>query len=105
MKRLLSIAICAFLLAGCVNCYTRCPLTDPRVESVYQSSKSAAGASMLVAFPQVMACAPSKGISWVNVCTIPLGLLGLCDAVVEAAIDTVCLPVDIPLANMRDGDE
>ena len=105
MKRLLSIALCACLFSGCVNCYTRCPFTDSRIESAYQSSKFAADASILVAFPQVMSCAPSEGISWINVCTIPLGLLVLCDAVVEAAIDTVCLPVDIPLANMREGNE
>lgn len=105
MKRILLMTAVAASFCGCVNCYTRCPFTDSRIESVYQSSKFAAGASMLVAFPQMMSCAPSEGISWMNVCTIPLGLLVLCDAVVEAAIDTVCLPVDIPLANMREGNE
>ena len=89
------------LMTGCVNLYTRCPGTDARIEEVYQSSRAAAGMSALVAFPQAMSDGPSRGFMWANIFTIPLGCLGLCDAAVEACIDTVCLPVDWPLAASR----
>lgn len=93
------VAIC--ICCGCVNCYTRWPTTDEKITMVYQCSREAAGLSVLVAFPQMMSDGPSRGFMWENIFTVPLGCLCLCDAAVEACIDTVCLPVDWPLAASR----
>ena len=100
------IAALALLLSGCVNCYTRCPGTDGEITEVYQSSRMAAGASLIVAFPQMMSDCPSDYGAYapLNILTIPLGVLVLGDAVVEAAVDTVCLPVDWPLSCARRKD-
>lgn len=91
----------AMLMCGCVNIYTRWPTTSERIERVYQCSREAAGLSMLIAFPQMMSDVPGQGYMWENIFTIPVGCLCLCDAVVEACVDTVCLPVDWPLAASR----
>ncbi len=91
----------ASMFSGCVNLYTRCPTTDEKITMVYQCSREAAGLSVLVAFPQAMSDGPSRGFMWENIFTIPLGCLCMCDAAVEACIDTVCLPVDWPLAASR----
>ena len=88
-------------MCGCVNCYTRWPTTDEKITMVYQCSREAAGLSVLVAFPQMMSDVPNGGFMWENIFTIPVGCLCLCDAAVEACIDTVCLPVDWPLAASR----
>ena len=89
---------------GCVNLYTRCPWTNERIDRVYQCSREAAGLSLLVAFPQMMSdCPGDNGYMWENIFTVPLGCLCLCDAAVEACVDTVCLPVDWPLAASRKG--
>ena len=102
MKRL--IMICAVVLcAGCVNLYTRWPTTEEKITMVYQCSREAAGLSVLVAFPQMMSDGPHETYIWENIFTVPLGCLCLCDAAVEACIDTVCLPVDWPLAASRKG--
>jgi len=95
--------ICAVVLcAGCVNLYTRWPTTEEKITMVYQCSREAAGLSVLVAFPQMMSDCPSdNGYMWENIFTVPLGCLCLCDAAVEACIDTVCLPVDWPLSASR----
>jgi len=90
---------------GCVNLYTRWPTTDEKITMVYQCSREAAGLSVLVAFPQAMSDGPSRGFMWENIFTIPLGCLCLCDAAVEVCVDTVCLPVDLPLAASRRGGE
>ena len=42
---------------------------------------------------------------WENIFTVPLGCLCLCDAVCEAAIDTVCLPFDWPISAKRKRDQ
>ena len=103
MTRIFRITCAALLLSacGCVNLYTRCPWTDERIERVYQCSREAAGLSILVAFPQMMSDGPHETYIWENIFTVPLGCLCLCDAVVEACVDTVCLPVDWPLAASR----
>lgn len=98
------VAALALLLSGCVNCYTRCPGTDGEITEVYQSSRMAAGASLIVAFPQMMSDVPGTGFDPFNIFTIPLGVLVLGDAVAEAAVDTVCLPVDCPLSRARRKD-
>ena len=87
--------------AGCVNVYTRFPTTSERIERVYQCSREAAGLSILVAFPQMMSDSPGAGYMWENIFTIPLGCLCLCDAAVEAVVDTVCLPYDWPVSASR----
>lgn len=100
------IAVCALsLAAGCVNLYTRFPTTNAKIEQVYQSSRQAAGLSIIVAFPQMMSDAPGQGYMLENVFTVPLGCLCLCDAVCEAAIDTVCLPFDWPISAKRKRDQ
>lgn len=100
------IAACALSLeAGCVNLYTRFPTTNAKIEQVYQSSRQAAGLSIIVAFPQMMSDAPGQGYMLENVFTVPLGCLCLCDAVCEAAIDTVCLPFDWPISAKRKRDQ
>ena len=91
------------LMTGCVNLYTRCPGTDEKITQVYQCSREAAALSIIVAFPQMMSDAPHDAYRWENIFTVPLGCLCLCDAAVEACIDTVCLPVDWPLSASRKG--
>jgi hypothetical protein len=105
MKRFQIVTLCALaMLAGCVNIYTRWPTTDERIERVYQCSREAAALSVIVAFPQMMGDGPHDAYIWENTFTIPLGCLCLCDAAVETCIDTVCLPVDWPLAESRKDD-
>ena len=88
--------------AGCVNIYTRFPTTDERIERVYQCSREAAALSVIVAFPQMMSDCPDEyGFRPMNVLTVPLGCLCLCDALVEAVVDTVCLPYDWPVSAAR----
>lgn len=86
---------------GCVNCYVRCPGTDARVERVYQSTVMSAAVPYLVAFPQEIGATGDGGLMWENVFTVPIGCLFLADVACEAAIDTVCLPVDWPLSASR----
>lgn len=62
----------------------------------------AAGASVIVAYPQMMSTTGGNGFEFVNIFTIPLGLLVFCDAVCEFPVDTVCLPFDIPISSARD---
>lgn len=100
-KKLLMVCV-SLLAGGCVNLYTRWPTTDPRIETCYQCTREAAAISVIVAFPQAMSDGPSRGFMWENIFTIPfLGLPCAVDAVCEACIDTVSLPVDWPLAASR----
>ena len=94
-------------VCGCVNIYTRWPTTDERIDRVYQCSREAAALSVICSFPQMMSDNPGKsGFMWENIFTIPfLGLPCAADAVCEACIDTVCLPVDWPLAAARNKKE
>ena len=109
MKRILTLAIgvCALAsLAGCVNCYTRCPGTPAKVGRVYQSTRTAAAASVICAFPQMMSDAPSDyRFMALNLLTIPLGVAVLADAMCEAAVDTVCLPADFAIAKCRESED
>ena len=100
------VMVCALaLLAGCVNCYVRCPGTDARIEAVYQPSRAALGCSIICAFPQMMSDCPSDyGPKAYNALTVPLGLLVLGDALCEAVVDTACLPVDHFIAEIRKDD-
>jgi len=99
--KVFAVSVIAFA-CGCVNLYTRFPTTDERITKVYQCSREAAGLSVLLSFPQAMSDGPSRGFMWENLLTIPfLGLPCAVDAVCEACIDTVCLPVDWPLAASR----
>ena len=96
------------LMTGCVNLYTRCPGTDEKITQVYQCSREAAALAVIGSFPQMMSDNPSTSGSWCweNLISIPfIGLPFAVDAVCEACIDTVCLPVDWPLAASRKEDE
>lgn len=87
----------AVAVSGCVSvAYTRNPFSDSELQVTYQATRTAAMASIIVAFPQMMSDCPSDYGAYVplNILTVPLGLLVLCDAVVEAVPDTVCWPVD-----------
>lgn len=102
-KALQFVTACALaLLAGCANCYMRCPGTDARIEAVYQPSRAALGCSLICAFPQMMSDCPSDyGPKAYNALTVPLGLLVLGDAICEAAADTALLPADYIIAKSR----
>ena len=102
MKKLATIAMAA-ILCGCINGYTRFPTTDAKIERVYQCSREAAALSIVCSFPQCMSDNPGDGgFMWENCFTIPfLGLPCAVDAVCEACIDTVLLPVDWPLSASR----
>ena len=101
MKSILILSA-ALILGGCVNCYTRFPTTNERIERVYQCSREAAALSVIIAFPQMMSDNPGDGgFMWENIFTVPLGCLCLCDAACEAVIDTVCLPFDWPISAAR----
>lgn len=90
------------LVCGCMNLWTRNPLTDTRIERCYQSSSMMAGGALIMAFPQMMSDAPSsRGFSPWNLITIPCGCVVLCDAACEAVLDTVFLPADWPLSSYR----
>ena len=105
MKKILILATLVSL-TGCVNSFTRCPGTSARVESVYQSTRTAAAASVICAFPQMMSDAPSDyRFMAYNLLTIPLGVAVLADAVCEAAVDTACLPADFAIAKHREREE
>lgn len=105
MKSILILSA-ALILGGCVNCYTRFPTTNERIERVYQCSREAAALSVIIAFPQMMSDNPGDGgFMWENIFTIPLGCLCLCDAACEAVIDTVCLPFDWPISAARRKDK
>ena len=105
--RRIQLAMAAFALAcgGCMNLWTRCPGTDRKIEEVYQSTRTMAALSLVGAFPQMMSDAPDRGWRWENCISIPfLGFPLAVDAVCEGVIDTVCLPVDWPLAESRKDD-
>ena len=94
-------ALC--VCCGCVNIYERFPTTAPRIENVYQSTSVAAALTIVASFPQTMADG-KRDFMWENCLTIPfLGLPCAVDTVLEACVDTVCLPVDLPLAASRRG--
>ena len=100
LSMLTAVAVAAF--AGCMNMYNRAPWTRGRIERMYQSSREAAGMAIVVSFPQMMCDTGSGGLIVENILTVPfLGLPCAVDAVCEAAIDTVLLPIDWPLSAAR----
>ena len=106
MKRLMAMAMLA-LCGGCLNMYTRAPWTEPEIVSVYQCSREAAALSVICSFPQMMSDAGhDDAFMWENCLTIPfLGLPCAADAICEACLDTVFLPVDRPLSVHRQPKE
>lgn len=48
------IAVVAFALSGCMNCYVRCPGTNTKITTTYQSTRDMFVWSYVVMFPQVM---------------------------------------------------
>jgi uncharacterized protein YceK len=99
----LLVAAVMAMLSGCMNLWTRNPLTDTRIQRCYQSTSTMASGALIVAFPQMMSDSPSISRSfnpW-NILTIPAGCLVFCDAACEAVLDTVFLPVDWPLSSYR----
>jgi len=102
-----AIIICAaaLALAGCVNLYTRCPGTDAAVVETYQSTAAAAGTAFVVMFPQVMMPSGRNKILFPeNLISVPLGCLCFIDVACEAAVDTVCWPVDSVWLSKRDNN-
>ena len=98
-------ALAGIALTGCVNCYTRCPGTHARVEDAYQSTRTAAMASVICAFPQIMSdCPGDYRLLPLNLLTVPMGVVALADTVCEAAVDTVCLPADFAIAKCRESE-
>lgn len=103
MKKLLLMVLMACILSGCMNLWTRNPMTDTEITSVYQSSRLMAGSAIIVAFPQMMSdCPYEPGFILMNLISIPIGGLVMCDAVCEAVLDTVFLPFDWPISAYRD---
>lgn len=102
IARMVFIVVACFAVCGCINLmYTRNPLPDARINEVYQSTRIAAPASYIIAFPQTMSPSGGGGFMAANILTIPAGCVVLVDAACEAVVDTVCLPVDWPLAAHR----
>lgn len=102
LKRTLLALVLASLLSGCMNLYTRCPGTPPRIEDTYQSTFCTSAMAYVVMFPQVvMASHNNKILFPENLISIPIGCLCFVDVAVEAAIDTVCYPADAMLRNNR----
>ena len=97
---LLASAMLVFL-CGCINAYTRFPWSEPRIEETYQCTHQAAVLTFVASFPQVMDDG-RQGFMWGNCLTIPfLGVPCAVDTVLEACVDTVCLPVDMFIADSR----
>lgn len=90
-KMILSIALIA--ASGCMNLYTRMP-GSPEIDRPYQCTREALAMSCIVAFPQMMSPTGSEGLSWLNLVSIPVGLVVAADGCLEAVVDTVCLPYD-----------
>lgn len=88
-------------LTGCMNLYTRCPGTDSKIESCYQSTRWMGTLSVVVAFPQIMSSGASDSFYMENIITIPCGLVCLADTACEAVLDTVFLPFDYPISRYR----
>ncbi len=107
MRKVFPILLAA-IMSGCMNCYVRAPWTDGRIERVYECSREVAALSVICAFPQMMSDSPSTSGSWcwANLFTVPfMGLPCAVDALCEGVVDTVCLPIDWPLAEARKEDK
>lgn len=105
LKRLLTVASIATTMciaSGCVNLYTRCPFTEKKIERTYQSTGEAYSLSIIISWPQIMSDNPGDGGFMVeNLLTIPIGFLGMCDTACEGVLDTVFLPADLVISDIR----
>ena len=86
--------------SGCMNLYTRCPGTKPKIESCYQSTETMFVLSYVVCFPQVIG-GWDGSLQPENIITIPCGIICYLDTACEAVLDTVFLPLDYFLARYR----
>lgn len=105
MSKLLSTVLAASaiaLLGGCANITLRTPITSEPITKVYQPTREQAEFTAMCACPQAF-FSPTGGFDFCveNVFTIPLAIVPAADLVVEAALDTVFLPVDACLAGSR----
>lgn len=102
LRKAILTLVLASLLSGCMNLYTRCPGTPPRIEDTYQSTCSTAGMAYVVMFPQVMMASHNNKILFPeNLISIPLGCLCFVDVAAEGVLDTVFWPIDWPLSRAR----
>ena len=98
-RKLFVVALLSFA-CGCLNVYNRFP-GGPRLEEMYESTHQAAALTLVASFPQIMADG-KQGFMWENLLTVPfLGIPCAADTVLEACVDTVCLPVDACLISYR----
>lgn len=98
-RKLFGVTLLVFT-CGCLNVYNRFP-GGPRLEEVYESTHQAAALTLVASFPQIMADG-KQGFMWENLLTVPfLGIPCAVDTVLEACVDTVCLPVDACLISHR----
>lgn len=99
----LCLAACA-VMCGCMNCYFRAPWTRGKIEECYQSTRYMGAMTVVASFPQMMTDAGHpEPFRWENCFTIPfLGLPCLVDTACESCIDTVCLPVDWCISEVRE---
>ena len=105
MSKLLSTVLAAsaiVLLGGCANVVLRTPITGEPITKVYQPTREQAEFTAMCACPQAF-FSPTGGFGFCaeNVFTLPLAVVPAADLVVEAALDTVFLPVDAYLAGSR----
>lgn len=109
MNKLLStmFAVSAVALtAGCANLVLRTPLTGKPVTKVYWPTREQAEFTAMCACPQAF-FSPTGDLDFCaeNVFTLPLAVVPAADLVVEAALDTVFLPVDACLAGSRENKQ
>lgn len=102
-RKVFVLAACAGM-CGCMNCYFRAPWTRGKIEECYQSTRYMGAMTLVASFPQMMTDAGHpEPFRWENCFTIPfLGLPCLVDTACEACIDTVCLPVDWCISEVRE---
>ena len=102
LRKAILTLVLASLLSGCMNLYTRCPGTPPRIEDTYQSTCCTAEMAYVVMFPQViMASHNDKILLPENLISIPIGCLCFVDVAAEGVLDTVFWPIDWPLSRAR----
>ena len=81
--------------SGCMNLYTRSPLTEKRIERTYQSTGETFSLAIIVSFPQMMSDNPSTpDFMMENIFTIPCGIVVGVDGCAELVLDTVFWPCD-----------
>lgn len=109
MSRLVStvLAVSAIaLMGGCANIVLRTPITSDPITKVYHPTREQAEFTAMCACPQAFFLPTgSLGFCAENVFTVPLAIVPAADLVVEAALDTVFLPVDACLAGSRENKQ